>query len=342
MRRLVNSSSVATLLALTVTLGTFCAQAHAVDRFKVFGDGDFLLVPVEINSKTYSFVVDTGCSTTTFDESLLHVAPKQIDQFATPSGAIPAGLFDVPTSQDGKYKLNEELQHVAGFDLSAIRRASGLNVNGLIGMDFLRKHVVRINFDEGVLELDPDIRERGAATAIDLTFNERGWPCVRGSLKDCYETEFVLDTGCMSFCSGLLETRICRYAEQQGQLQAIGSQSFTDAGQSGTTGIYRATAFNVGGNKLVNPVFQEAKFNCVGLFYLSRFNVTLDFPNKRALLTPGKRPYKTDGRNLGGMDLVQKDGKIVIDSINTESQAEKAGLHVDDEIVSLGDLVLLR
>ena len=342
MRRLVNSSSVATLLALTVTLGTFCAQAHAVDRFKVFGDGDFLLVPVEINSKTYSFVVDTGCSTTTFDESLLHVAPKQIDQFATPSGAIPAGLFDVPTSQVGKYKLNEELQHVAGFDLSAIRRASGLNVNGLIGMDFLRKHVVRINFDEGVLELDPDIRERGAATAIDLTFNERGWLCVRGSPKDCYETEFVLDTGCMSFCSGLLETRMCRYAEQQGQLQAIGSQSFTDAGQSGTTGIYRATAFNVGGNKLVNPVFQEAKFNCVGLFYLSRFNVTLDFPNKRALLTPGKRPYKTDGRNLGGMDLVQKDGKIVIDSINTESQAEKAGLHVDDEIVSLGDLVLLR
>ena len=141
----------------------------------------------------------------------------------------------------------------------------------------------------------------------------------------------------MTFCSGLLETRMCRYAEQQGQLRAIGGQSFTDAGQSGTTGIYRATALNVGGNKLVNPVFQEAKFNCVGLFYLSRFNVTLDFPNK-STLTPGKRSDKTDGRNLGGMDLVQKDGKIVIDSVNIESPAEKAGLHVDDEIVSLGDL----
>jgi predicted metalloprotease with PDZ domain len=53
---------------------------------------------------------------------------------------------------------------------------------------------------------------------------------------------------------------------------------------------------------------------------------------------PGKRSDKTDGRNLGGMDLVQKDGKIVIDSVNIESPAEKAGLHVDDEIVSLGDL----
>ena len=60
MRRLLNSSSVAHFArSETVTLQHSCGRILcAVDRFKVFGDGDFLLVPVEINSNTYSFIVD--------------------------------------------------------------------------------------------------------------------------------------------------------------------------------------------------------------------------------------------------------------------------------------------
>src|ERR1700722_574523 len=48
-------------------------------RFTVATDGEPLIVPVTINGNQYSFIVDTGCTCTIFDNSLRHLMGPAVD-----------------------------------------------------------------------------------------------------------------------------------------------------------------------------------------------------------------------------------------------------------------------
>jgi hypothetical protein len=62
------------------------------------------------------------------------------------------------------------------MDLGKLREAAGLKFDGILGMDFLRNHVVRIDFDNDEVNF---LRSVGPNPGVRVPVIFQGnWPCV--------------------------------------------------------------------------------------------------------------------------------------------------------------------
>jgi hypothetical protein len=166
------------LLHLAVTLALLLLAAAepkparedklVLEQFDVARDGP-LLLPVMLQGKKYLFLVDTGATLNIFDTSLPLGKPKATAETAGPDGPITAPLFDAPDATVGCLSLFS-LQPVYQMSLKGTREASGQEVYGVLGMDFLRHRVVRVDFDAGKLAfLERAGSDPGVAVPLTLS-----------------------------------------------------------------------------------------------------------------------------------------------------------------------------
>jgi hypothetical protein len=143
-------------------------------QFDIARDGDALLLPVTLKGKKYLFVVDTGANTNFYDRSLPLGRPRGEAMVAGADGPVSLPLYDSPDTSVGGLSLRSD-RPVCGVDMRPFREASGYEVYGVIGMGFLRDHVIRIDFDGGKLTF---LKEAGKdpGLAVPITFSPRGGP----------------------------------------------------------------------------------------------------------------------------------------------------------------------
>jgi len=167
-------------------------DSTVVERFKVGKDGDALLVPVKVAGKEYLFLVDTGSTMTVFDRTLLAGKPKGDINVHTSASRCPFALYEVPQASLGLLDFRACLARepspwidprddscVAGLDFTQFREAIGRDIHGIIGMDFLHRYVLRIDFDEGELQLLRRVNPSERSDSIELHYNSEGVPLVR-------------------------------------------------------------------------------------------------------------------------------------------------------------------
>ena len=109
-----------------------------LQRFAVNRAGDYLLVPVQIEGKKRLFAVDTGCSCTVLDKTLISGDPIKIATIGTTSGVGQIKLYGLSGATIGNIPL--VVDQVAALDLKPIQELAGLQIEGLLGMDFLRRY----------------------------------------------------------------------------------------------------------------------------------------------------------------------------------------------------------
>jgi hypothetical protein len=177
-----------------------------LERFPVAGDGDLLIVPVTIQGKQYPFCVDTGCTQTAFDTSLIPLLGPRIDNIEVqgPAKTVQIERYTPPKAYLGKLPLPQQ-EPALVTDLSAFRGVGGHDIRGLLGMDFLRQYVVRIDFDRGMLTFQKSIgREEGAA--LQLYFDGlKDIPRVDADLGSGQPERFLVDTGYVSEGAGFVQ-----------------------------------------------------------------------------------------------------------------------------------------
>jgi hypothetical protein len=74
------------------------------------------------------------------------------------------------------------------------------------------------------------------------------------------------------------------------------------------------------------------ELSAVGLRYLARFLVRLDFPNAKAYFTRNNRTDVQDPTATSGMTILQRDGQKTVHAVRSNSAAEHAGIHAGDVI----------
>jgi predicted aspartyl protease len=116
-----------------------------------------IIVPVKINGKgPYKFVLDTGATFTCIDTKLAEdlKLPEWKGQFGvaviTP-GEGNVRLVSVDTLEVGDAKA-AKLQ-ACTIDLQQMQK-QGLNVKGLVGLNFLKSYRMSIDFEKRVLKLE--------------------------------------------------------------------------------------------------------------------------------------------------------------------------------------------
>jgi hypothetical protein len=247
-------------------------------------------VPVTVEGRDYSFVIDTGSSVTVYDSCFLPYLGKPVDVDCANMGAGSASLpmYRAPKARVGRLSL-KTAEPVGCTDLSvvreAVRQVSGQEIYGILGMDFLRDYVMRIDFAQKSLRfLSPNEGREDWGQRFAIDYRAEGVPTVLARLSKDIEVPFLIDTGDAS--TGDLE------AELFERLRAEGAVEITGHARCATGSGYRQTPEGRLDKLSMGPYLHEglrlykSHWNGLGLGYLARYTVTFDFPNAAVYLKP--------------------------------------------------------
>jgi hypothetical protein len=317
-----------------------------IERFRLADGGPLLLVPVRFAGKSLLFALDTGSSNAVFDTSL---APLLGDPIGTRGLRTTDGLTRVPAFRSPDAELGglslRTGEPVAAADLRGLREGLGVDVYGMIGMDFLGRHVFRVDPDRGeVVFLRSPGHDPGRRLAVTL---EKKVPHVRVRLSGLAEPQsFMVDTGCApGGGTGLLRADTFDALVGGGRVRPIDTAlAATLAGQS-LRRRGRVAEVELEGFRHAELIFSTSGWNVLGLPYWSRYVATFDFPGGGIYLKKGARFDQPDTHDLSGLSVVRAGGRTTVVAVDDGTPAAGAGIRPGDVVLKVngadaGDMTL--
>jgi hypothetical protein len=346
--------------------GSFAgAQSWSRDRSGVFREIPFDIasnkpwVPVQVNgSGPQSFILDTGSRSSSVIgrecADRLHLPLGDLTQRSIGGGqGVRVGFTSTPNAilEIAGDTLSSPAMPV--FELAHVMPYEGRRLDGLLGEDFMRRHVVQIDYQKKLLRIyEPDsyhytgrsapipiTLDTGLATAeAEVTLPGRGTlPC-----------RLVIDTG--------VRTTLIWYHpfvvahDLVAALPRVITGTIGGGAGGETKGdVGRIDRLRIGDLVLERPttvfsrdttgVFASAsESGIVGGELLRRCRVTFDYPHSRLMLEPYRTPVTDFDYDMSGLFLVAPGPsfeRVTIQSVAPGSPAEEAGLAKGDEIVSI-------
>ncbi len=279
---------------LSLLLFAFCAIADSsspklpadIAINKDAGRGNLLIVPVRLQSgEELPFVVDTGTSITFFDKSLEQklgpsVGTLSVDSWGT-TKKVP--LYAAPKISLGGAPLMTG-NKVAVSDFSEISKGIRHPVSGMISYDCLKHYCIQLDFEAGKMRfLETNQVDRAKlGKAFSMVADRPGRPFINHvALVPGISTNALIDSG--FDMDGRIESSLVK-------APGAGRVHFDQCVWDGDT--YTNLVVGRGDNA-----------NLLGLRFLARHLVTLDFPNHAVYLLqrsvgplPGPRLVRDDAR----------------------------------------------
>jgi hypothetical protein len=225
---------------------------------------------------------------------------------------------------------------VPGMDLRGLRERLEEDIEGLLGMDFLGRHVIHIDFDRGELLFLKSV-PKNAGEAIPMGSEPAGQPNVSNLYVNGERFTFEIDTGFVGLGSGYMEVTGARKLFRTGEFSEVGANRLQTATSGVTCRVFRGRELSLGGFAVDGPVLGETRGNNVlGLGFLSRFAVTFDFPGRTLYLRKGARYGRKDRWQMTGMFTRKRDHEFVIDEIDPGGPMGRAGAKKGDVLVEVG------
>ena len=203
------SSAIACLLGLVSAAGIYGADPKVtvppdlvIEQFQVAKGGDPLVIPVKIAGKDHAFLVEQAAGCTCFDVRLVFDRPcKRIGHVATPDeDAFEVLMYDAPEASIGSLPVHVS-GLVPGIDLEWLREGMDFPIEGVLGMDFLCRYVIHIDFDNGTLAFLKS-RPPNVGTGVPIASGINRCPAVLGSVEGKGKVWFDVDTGDCRYGSG--------------------------------------------------------------------------------------------------------------------------------------------
>lgn len=330
--------AVLTAVAIAPVYSAPPPKASIVEEFEFIADDDPLTVPVALRGVEHLFVLDTGATFSIYDKELRpHLGARRSKVTSEAADhLISAELFDPPDAHLGILSLRSATG-VAALDLQNVRDALKQNIRGIIGMDFLRYAVVRIDFDaERIYFLSSVPQDSGERFIIS---NVHGRPYVDVDIAGWGRTRFLVDTGHCTAEEGAFKSPLFSTLSAQGVITSAKEVEIADLvarrhNRSGFLAMIRLGHFRHSGLRVGS--IEHA--TVLGLRYWARYVATWDFPNQRLYLKRSERFDVGVPDDLSGMSFVRIDGRFVVKSIKAGQVADRAGLRVGDLLLRVDEL----
>jgi len=335
-RRMGPCRSLFLALCLLVGLAHFGTGRENAEEFDIANDGDMIVLPVNIEGQNYEFALDTGCGITVYDTSFrpLLGTPHGDLLVTTPNGRVRGEVFTAPVTRLGSHRLANN-RGVVILDLSTIRRVSGHEVYGVLGMDFLRGRIVTLNPDRRKLTIVESAVD-AAARKIPIHYDNGGVPFVDAEIPGFGPRAFQIDTGMFGFSSGNIDHSAFHELMDRNLLMAKGSSTlastFSGSSRLKTGGL---KTMSLGGYSHTNLRFREARSSALGMGYWRRFVATFDFRENFLYLERSKHFPSPDRDLVGGLHILRIDGHVVVASVDQGSAAAEGGVQAGDVVLAV-------
>jgi hypothetical protein len=312
------------------------AAQKILAEFRIGKAGDPILLPVTFEGKEHLFLFDTGSSLMLFDISFKHqlgVAKKNVIA-KTAGSPMVVEVFDPPDAFLGPVSI-KDYGEVGCCDLRMPSLVLGRKIGGIIGMNFLRNYVIRMNFDEGILSFLQPVKGQYSHWGKEMVFeyDSLGCPQITGRILDGIRVDFTLDTGLDA-----LMLNIDIFKEIISKKETKTSETL----YATASGVIRRKEVRLD-NLIVGPfeyrglLLAEGNVSRLGLSFFYRHLVTFDFPNNRIYLKKGRNFEKVDETDMSGLHLLRISDEVVVYSVDEDSPAQKAGIESNDVILRVGD-----
>jgi hypothetical protein len=226
-------------------------------------------------------------------------------------------------------------------------------VDGLLGEDFLRRHVVEIDYAKRTLHVhDPATYAPPAGATVVPIELETGLAVARGTIAPAGRApipcRLVIDTGVRTTLIVYHPFAVAhRLLDVPGNL--IGATIGGGAGGETRGDVGRLDSLRIGTVAFPQPtaifsrdtvgVFAEPDPDgIVGGELLRRCRVTFDYPHRRLILEPYPGRAVAFDYDMSGLFLVAEGadfGRIVVQSVTDRTPAAEAGLRKGDEILAI-------
>jgi len=344
-----------------------CAKPEVLAEFKISADVPAILLPVTFDGKEYDFLLDTGASRIIFDVSLKDKLGKR---FLWPKKGKAAGgkpvkleLFRAPQAYLGPLNLRD-CGLIAVVDLEPVSSVLGRKVHGLIGMDFLKKYTVQIDFDEGLISFHKPTSDGSIFSFLRPQKNVHpDWgkkipikyklfsslPYINGNI-DGNTVTFLVDTGFWIqsktgsvSLSADLESKVFEKVSSEtfSRTRKIKQVTLVDQTHSVSTKFTVVAKSFIGSLEYKDVIFEQSDDSILGIPFLSRHLVTFDFPNNRLYLKKGEgfdRPGDVSVKlKILDFEIQRKGGSIYISSIDPNSLAYEKGIRQNDVLLKVDD-----
>jgi predicted aspartyl protease len=276
---------------------------------------NLMLVDVAVNGgETRPFILDTGASGTVVDVAAAEIEPEAERGPVTMRGAggeVKVELVKLDSLALGNARLLGPT--VARADLAPLRQMVGADIAGVLGYDFLRHFVVKVDYENlRVTFFDPATFAASEGVAFIPAETDTGHPIVEMAVGG-HAGRFVVDLGNPGPI--ILEGTYVAEHDLIGQAEAKLPARMKGAGGPRTTKAYvvRMEDATIGPYTLAGPVVvltadPESAALCgeglvgnVGWDVMSRFTFYVDYPGGRVGLTPSARfdaPFDYDRTGL--------------------------------------------
>jgi hypothetical protein len=300
---------------------------------------------------TLNFVLDTGSGGISLDSATVEEFHLKKDKSDKTVRGI-AGMKVVDFSYQHSLHLPglpgltvDNLDfHINNYDL--LTSVYGVKIDGIIGFSFLRRFIVKIDYDHQLIEvLTPGyIKYPRGGYLMHPNFSSLPYHNALIEENNSINGRFILDTG-----AGL-----CMLLSQD----FVEDSSFV----SKKTKLYPTQTEGIGGKKIMNlTVMREMhlgpyKFKkvptyiftddynvtsypylggLIGNDLLRRFNVILNYPDQAIYIKPNNHFLDFFDYSYTGLGIYEVDGDVKVIDIIPDSPGDKAGFKKDDIIFSI-------
>ena len=298
-------------------------------------------LPVKINDsdEELTFVFDTG-GNTMIDMELAEKLGLEIDSMITPMQVMYLTRTNIKSAG-----LDVKDFNMSVMDFKKTFDLGNDELEGMIGPDYIRFFRTTIDYQDDQLIFENNETPLEAKTSeqhlLDMEIMMPYHPSIQMQIGDYFPIMGRIDTGLhypivlpIAFIEQLPEEEQDKLISCKGY---FAKWPFTETHENY---LYKCDEITIGDItfKNVGIIFAEFPFNnsaLLGKDFLEQFVTTLDFPNRKVLLTETEKSDKdilfSTGINVRKLD----DGNFKIVGLWENSPADNAGIECDDIILEI-------
>jgi len=357
-----NNLYIALITILTLSLLSGCQSfgPKVTSAPEVLAEFDFsntengILLPVMFQDENYKFLLDTGTHETILDDSLKSKLRKQLpfpSKVRLSNGkTAKVVFFHAPDIYLGPFNLKcSPIMGVVDLDSVPGVEQESRQFQGIIGMDFLQKYIVQIDFDQGKVTFFKSKKEFDLFSLFKSKENkhpEWGEPIplktklfsrlryIKGKLTEDISDEFMIDSGLIGHDE--LKSSLFDKVPYKLAFESKSENARTNAGLSSNIDSKMIEKFSVGSLEYENRIFETNNKSVLGLWFLACHKVTFDFPNNMLYLKKGKIYNKPYTYNVSiekiGFVLGLNGEKLWVSKTDPNGLAQRKGIRQNDII----------
>lgn len=327
--------------------------AHLITRFSFTQyTGGVIIVKALLDTfkQPLNFILDTGSGGISLDSATcveLNVKTRETDTTITGIGGIKKVHFAFNKTLHFPGLDVEKLNfHINDYDV--LTSSYGEKIDGIIGLSFFSRYIVKVNYDSMQLEIfsKGKISYPSGGTLLHPFFTSIPVQYVNFKDKRKLGYNFYFDTG-----AGLALLLSDKFAEDSAILSTKRKPVVT--GAEGMMGRLRMRLTVIKEVKLgpyrfrgVPTYLYKDDFNVtnypftgglIGSEIFRRFNLTINYGQKEIHLLPNSHYNDPFDYSYSGLSIYYIDGKILVEDVIKSSPAEKAGLLIGDEVIGIAN-----